>query len=284
MNKLELQNYNLQLTLLGGQSFSWTLENGYYIGTLKDSVIVLKPEGKDILWQSYPKKNDRQIVEDYLNISPTYDQNIKAISKDKFIKDAIEKYSGLRILKQDYGTVLLNFILTSHKSIKAVRKLVKDLSRKYGQEIKSDYGVHYLFPRAEIIAKLSEKELKDIGAGFRAKYLKSAAEKILNDKDNVNLKKMSLKEAKEYLINFNGIGDKISDCVLVFGLGFQEVTPLDIWAKRVLTDFYNVNPKSSYYEMQEWFFGYFEGNVALAGQFLFEYIRNLPKHKTNNIK
>ncbi len=86
---------------------------------------------------------------------------------------------------------------------------------------------------------------------------------------------MSETDARKTLLGINGVGEKIADCVLVFGLGFDNVTPLDVWSKRVFTRFYKLNPKMKYEDMRFWASNYFEGYAGWAGQFLYEYIRTL---------
>ena len=85
---------------------------------------------------------------------------------------------------------------------------------------------------------------------------------------------MDENNARRALKEIKGVGDKVTDCVLVFGLGFDTVTPLDIWAKRALVRFYKLNPKMKYDDMREWMSNYFGNYTSWAGQFLFEYIRN----------
>lgn len=282
MNRLDITNYNLEATLLGGQSFTWEKTKDVYLGTHRKNAIALKQENSQIFWQTYPENNNEELVKDYLNLNLNYDDVINLILKDDYIKSAVSTNTGVRILNQDFETVLMNFILSSHKSVKGVRKLVRDISKKYGKLICTEYGDIYSFPSPDVISKLSEKELREIGAGFRAPYLKAASEKLVKEKQHIEgLLSKGTRDLKEYLITFKGIGDKIADCILVFGLRRLDVTPLDIWGKRVLIEFYNVDPKLDYLSMSKWYTKYFGEHTAIAGQILFEYIRNLPKDKKN---
>src|SRR5690606_5838989 len=104
-------------------------------------------------------------------------------------------------------------------------------------------------------------------------YFKTALKRLINDKD-LNLELKSEEETRNYLTSFQGIGEKIADCIMAFSLEFKNVTALDVWGKRVLTEFYNIDPKLKYSEMRNWYQNYFGDNTALAGQYLFEYIRN----------
>lgn len=274
MNTLELKNFNLEGTLLGGQAFNWDLIDGIYYGFTQDKIIKIKSiDGNSVEWQTYPGQNDFEFINRYFGLSENYDDVLFKIQKDQHIKFAIEKYPAIRILNQDFEQTLLSFILSSHKSIKGVRKLVRDLSKKYGEKIRVDDIEFSLFPKTEVLAALLEQDLRNAGAGFRAKYLKSAAERLLELR-NDGIDFYSEEDfVREELLKFIGIGDKIADCIMTFSLQFKTVTPLDIWGKRVLIDLYNVNPKLKYAEMRDWYKNYFGENTSIAGQFLFEYYR-----------
>lgn len=278
MNYLELPNYNLNKTLLGGQAFNWDYINGSYYGFTVDKLIKITPYKNGILWQTYPDKNNYKYISNLLNIDIDFELIIQSIQKDENIKRAIQYVENVRILKQDFDQTLMSFILTSHKSIKAVRKIVRDLSKTYGIAIEVDNMIFYTFPSPNVIANLTEDQLRSLGVGFRAKYLLRAAKAINNGTIGPWLGDYTEEEARNKLLELNGVGDKIADCILTFALGFYTVTPIDIWALRVLHDLYNVDPKSNYKTLRKWYTDYFNQHTAWAGQFLFEYLRDNYKH------
>lgn len=277
MNKLHLPNFNLEWTLLGGQTHSWDKINDNYIGFTQKQIIVIQEIDKEnILWQTYPHKDDENFIKEYLNLNKNYSEILTKINKDHHIKQAIKHYPNLRILKQDFEENLLIFILSSHKNMKAIRKSVRYFAQNYGTKVKTDFGDYNLFPSTERLSELSEKELRATGIGFRARYMKDATNKLLNG--TIDKRKFNNEEsARNELIKIVGVGEKIADCVLTFSLGYDNVTPLDVWSKRVLTDLYNIDPKMKYQDMRKFISEYFEGYAAWAGQFLFEYYRNLKK-------
>lgn len=273
MNKLQLNNYNFQHTLLGGQAFNWDFINGAYYGFTQSRVIKIIEKDNYILWQTYPENDEFGFLTKYLNIDNEYEKKLLHISKkDKYIKVAVEEYKGLRLLNQDFHQTLLSFILSSHKSVKGVRKAVHDLSRSFGNKIEVDGLTISLFPEIEVLSTLAENEFRSLGFGFRAKYFKEALFKIINN-ELLIINNNDENEVRRQLIDITGIGEKIADCIMTFSLGFQNITPLDIWGKRVLIDFYGIDPKLKYSEMREWYQNYFQEDTALAGQYLFEYIR-----------
>ena len=69
-------------------------------------------------------------------------------------------------------------------------------------------------------------------------------------------------------LSVKGIGGKVADCILLFGMGRYEVCPHDTWIKKALSEKYNienVNEKKGYELVTEkW------GNYAgIAQQYLF---------------
>ncbi len=282
MNKIYLPNYNLNTTLLGGQSFSWEEIDKYFYGFTQDMVIKLKREKDFLYWQTYPQKDNFDYLATYLQTNYDFETKIKLINKDKHINLAIEQNRGLRLLKQDFELTTLFFILSAFKNIKGIRHSVKLLSKQLGEKVLVDNKEFYLFPKTDTIANTSEQELKKSSIGYRAKYLKLTSEILLKENISRSIINMDETEARKLLKSFPGIGDKVADCVLTFALGFSTTTPLDIWAKRVLTNLYGLDPKMTYLEMREWLNNYFEGNSALAGQYLFEYIRKQGRSVLKN--
>lgn len=264
------------MTLLGGQAFNFDFheeENTYY-GFTKGSVLKFKKENDDLFWQTYPKKNDLDFIKMYLRLDTDYEKILKAIKKDVYIKRAIKEYPNLRLLKQDFEQTLLSFLISSNNNIKSIRKIIREMNRRFGKKIIVDKKTIYLFPETETLANAKLEDLLECKLGFRAKFLKGAANILLETNLGRKIKNMSEDNARKSLLEIKGVGEKIADCVLVFSLSFDNVTPIDVWAKRVLVDFYKLNPKMKYVDMRSWAANYFKGNAAWAAQFLFEYIRH----------
>lgn len=274
MNKLYLPNFDLQMTLLGGQSFAWDFIDGAYYGVTRDRVIKIVRDGENIYWQTFPKKDDFEFVEKYLRLDVDYEKVLKKISKDEHIKKAAAKYPNIRLLEQDFEEALLSFIISSNNTIRSIRKSVRSLNQMYGEKVEVGGNSFHLLPKTEILAEAPLEDILKSKVGFRAKYLKDTAQNLVRSGLPGKIKEMDENEARRKLVELKGVGDKIADCVLVFGLAHDNVTPLDVWAKRVFINLYGLDPKMKYDDMRKWIKNYFEGHAAWAGQFLFEYIRN----------
>ena len=275
MNKIPLQNYDLKTTLLGGQAFNFDPDGEYYWGFTQDKVIKLKEEEGMLYWQTYPENDNYEFLKNYLRLDADYHEILKKIQKDKYIKAAIKKYPNLRLLNQDFEQTLLSFLISPNNNIKSIRKIIRALSKRFGKQVDINNKKIHLFPKTEVIAEAKLKDLLKCKLGFHAKFIKAAANYLIKKDLLTKIKKLSEQDARSSLTEIKGVGNKIADCVLVFSLGFDNVTPLDIWGKRVLTRFYRVNPKIKYEEMRNWIDNYFKGYAGWAGQFLYEYIRHM---------
>lgn len=274
MNKLFLPNYNIYWTLIGGQSHNWQFDGEFYYGSLTEKIVKIKYKDNNLFWQTYPNNDDEEFILNYFNTKVDYEKILTVINKDEHIKSALEKYPNLRILRQDFEETLISYIFASNKNLGGIRKSISKLREFYGTEFQLDGKTFYSFPSAEKLFDAKEEKLRETGMGFRAKYLISALESIQNGL-STKIIGMNENDARNKLIKIFGVGEKIADCVLIYGLGFDNVTPLDVWGKRIVVDLYKQNEKEKYEAHRRWISNYFEGYAGWAGQFLFEYIRNL---------
>ena len=119
------------------------------------------------------------------------------------------------------------------------------------------------FPSPERLAGLEEEDLAYLRCGFRARYILDAARKVASGEVDLKaLRTAPLAQAREQLMTIVGVGPKVADCALLYGLHRLEAFPMDVWMKRA---------------MKEWFPGKkpedFGPYAGVAQQYLFHYIR-----------
>lgn len=274
LNRIEIQNYNFPITLLGGQSFVWDYDGDEFTGITKDSLIKLKFEAPYLYWQTYPERDNFDLVKNYLQLDRDYNSILSTFPDDEYVSKAKEKFNGVRILKQPFDETLISYLFSATKSIKSIRTSMRIFTKKFGNEIKVDGESYYLFPQIETIANASIEELLECRIGFRAKNVKAAAVRLLDNdfKDGI-INNADEENVRTELTKLQGVGTKIADCVLTYSLGFDNVMPLDRWGIRILTNYYRLNEKTKYVDMKTWYQNYFGSHSAWAGQMLFEYIR-----------
>ena len=173
-------------------------------------------------------------------------------------------------MKQNPWEALVSFIISANNNIPRIKKIVESLCLNFGKKIEYNHQIFYSFPAADVIKELSLSQLDVIKSGFRAKYIIDAAQKVAGgivDLDRVYA--MDTQEAREYLKQIKGVGDKVADCVLLFAYQKYDVFPKDVWIKKVLNDLYGVDEKNFDSFVSEHF-----GDLAgFAQQYLFYYMR-----------
>lgn len=273
MNFLEIGEYNPDITLLGGQAFNWYKIGNSFYGFFQDRILKIKFKDNKLIWKDFPERDDEKFVIQYFNLNEDYESKINTIkSKDKFLLESVVEQKGLRLLKQPFEQTLLSFILSSNKNIKAIRKTIYDLSNVYGEPVLTDVGILNTFPKIENLLRLEENNYRELSFGYRSKYFFNAVQKLNNSKfDNLQVND---EKTREFLKSFNGVGDKISDCVMAFSLSFNNITPIDLWTRKILCKLYNINDKINYNDLKNWYQDYFGDLSSLSGQFLFENYRN----------
>lgn len=268
MKTFDTFSYNLDSTLLGGQTFAWDKINGSYYGRTSRGIIKISLNSdKSFKYQMYPE-DDAEFVRNYLNLSIPYQQIVQQISIDDYVKQAVNQLSGLRLLRQPLDDTIFSFLMSSNRNIPSIRKNFRSLCENFGISVTVDDMKFHTFPTTEALANADIAKIRACGVGFRDKYIQNAAQKIAQNHLMQNSK------LRPQLMNFIGIGPKIVDCILVFSGYKTDVIPLDVWMKRIFYNLYGIDPKTSYDETRRWYQNYFGEYAAYAGQFLFEYYRN----------
>jgi len=165
---------------------------------------------------------------------------IAGFSNDIVVSEAIRRYPGLRLMRQEPHQCMFSFVCASNTNILMIRRMLKNLSRKFGVKVIIDGKEFFTFPTADSLNKANINELLSCGIGYRAKAIKAVAEGIASGKlDIKELTHASYNDAKEQLLKIYGIGNKIADCILLFSLEKLESFPIDVWIARALSSYYD---------------------------------------------
>ncbi len=217
----------------------------------------------------------------YLDLERDYGK-IKAGLSGEQIQKAAEYGYGIRILKQEFWESLISFLISQNNNIPRIKGCIESLAENFGEKICEYRGKpYYALPEAERLAELSEEDLTSCRLGYRAPYLIKTARKVLENggAEAVEAKLRAcdcFEEAEEALREYPGVGPKVASCVALFGLGFLDAFPIDVWMRRVMHRLYGMEEKDvrsmSRYAREN--FGEYGG---IAQQYLFYYIRGLEK-------
>lgn len=249
-------DFDLDETLDCGQAFRWKrIESEYdvtYIGTFLNTNLKISKSGDKFIFHNTTENDFLNIWVDYFDLNTDYSKLKDTFSADETLKKACEFAGGIRLLKQDSWESLCSFIISQNNNIPRIKGIIERLCEHYEA-----------FPTPQQLAAETVESLEYLRSGFRAKYLIDAAEKVSSGLVNLeDVKKMDIQQARNALMTIKGVGPKVAECVLLFGMYRTEAFPIDVWIKRVMSKFY---PEG----LPE--FAVSKGGIAQ--QYLFHYIR-----------
>lgn len=259
-------------TLDGGQAFRWHAQgNGTFAGVFGRTAAKLELDAEGMVLAAFPEGSDIGKCEDallsYLDAGRDYKKIIEAQS-DPLILEAAKRYPTLRILRQDPADAIIGFICSSSKRIVQIKQCVGHLADKLGSGI--GCGLNAL-PDFQTLADADDAVLKDCKLGYRAAYLKKTAQKIVADGFlPESLREMPYPEAKKYLLTLHGIGEKVADCILLFGAARFEAFPVDTWISKTMYELYGLDHSK---KAREYAAAAFGENAGYIQQILFASIR-----------
>ncbi len=262
---------NVENSINSGQVFLWKKNGDYWVGVNGQDVLRIDKNG---IIESY-----QNLKTDFFRKNDDLDEIIKSISKDKTVRKAVKKYVGLRILKQDPFQCLISFIVSSNSNIQKIKTNLENISRKFGTKIEFENQEFFLFPDPERLGKASINEITSCGVGYRAKFIKEAANIIFSKEiDFESLKKSNYFETKKSICSIPGVGNKVADCIMLFSLNKLEAFPLDRWMIRILEKYYSNEfhletktiTEKQYNILHEKIVNHFGPYAGYAQQFLFK--------------
>lgn len=240
MVKIKVNCLNLDETLDCGQCFRWKKVDNKYIGVIKDRVVKLWMQENVLYVESNKEENLENVIKNYLDLDVDYANIEKDISKiDKTIKKCVECSSGIRFLKQDKFETIISFIISANNNIPRIKKSIEKISEKYGKKIEYEEKLYYLFPTVEELSVATKEELRELGVGFRDRYIVDTTKMLLEKEVDMDiLETLDTKELKKELIKLKGVGSKVADCIMLFAFSRKECFPVDVWIKRVMQNLY----------------------------------------------
>ncbi len=196
----------------------------------------------------------------------------KKINTDRFMDAAISKYGGLRLTRNDPWETTVCFITSQYSNLKRIRQNVRSIVDTFGTRT-IDGSTR--FPTSEELMGASERQLRAIGLGFRAKYLKHAAEYCTNNMDLYRLGRKEYGLLKDSLMEIHGVGDKVADCIALMGYGRLEAFPIDVWVKRMMEKVYFNGKPKKIQDIHEFAYDQWNRHRGYAQQYIFYHGMNL---------
>lgn len=224
------EDFNPEHILECGQIFSYEKTNEEYTVFSKDKKAEICETS-----HGYIIKTDQPLYfENFFDLKTDYGQIKKELNEYEILKEPIKFGGGIRILKQDLFETLISFIVSANNNIKRIQLILNRLRDAFGK----DMGTFHAFPTRKELMNCDENTFKQMGAGYRDKYLY----KVLRQIDENTLQEWQVlptNELRNKLINLAGVGPKVADCVLLFGFGKSDVFPVDTWIAKMYNKYYD---------------------------------------------
>ena len=253
---------DLDETLDCGQAFRWKKIPSDHICTyegafINDKLTISQTDKGSFIFHNTDENDFVSKWINYFDFETDYSKLKKTFSEDETLSKACKFAGGIRLLRQDSWECLISFIISQNNNIPRIKGIIDRLCENY----------HGRFPDCEKLSAETPDSLSYLRSGFRAKYIADAASKVANGIIDLSaISKMPIDEARSTLKQIKGVGPKVAECVLLFGMYRTEAFPIDVWIKRVLAEYYpNGFPEFA------------KKDAGIAQQYLFHYIRSISK-------
>ncbi|CAG4932403.1 unnamed protein product [Colias eurytheme] len=259
--KIPYKANELQLlgTLNGGQSFRWTYNSNLneWTGIFAKTLWKLQQIDNGLQYQVIgsllnkkeinEEKNEdtfKNLLRNYFRLDVDLSKHYKLWSeKDELFKTACVQFYGIRMLNQEPVENLFSFICSQNNHISRISTMVEKLCTQYGDKIcELDGTSYYAFPEVEKLAQPKvESKLRELGFGYRAKFIQKSAEQIVDSGGEdwfKSLQEMKYKDARAELMKLCGIGPKVADCICLMSLNHLEALPVDTHVYKIAAENY----------------------------------------------
>lgn len=277
---IEVPYINIDQIYNSGQCFRWIrLRDSLYVIPFRNQALKIEQQKERLIMSC----TDEQFYETwyhYFDLQLDYlvlNSKVKRVD-DNYLKICANRGKGIRIIKQDLFEMIITFALATATNIPRIKTMVDALCQlcgvKHIQSIREAGKVTwYEFPTPESIIEKVDK-LDSCKLGYCKDVIIGLCEDVIDgwlDLDELSM--MSYVDAKDYLMQFNGIGPKVADCICLYGLHKLEAFPIDTHIEQILEREFDCD----YETFVEWYLdGLFEYQGVIQ-QYMFYNEINPPK-------
>ena len=272
---LDGQPLDLESTLFSGQVFRWRKRESWYEGVVSGHIVRVREIEGGIVFATAMDDEDfvASQLRDYFSLGFDLSDVHSTLSRDSYLREIIDRYRGMRVLRQDPWETTLSFLCAQNSNVQRITRNVEDMCRSFGRPTSFSGHTRHTYPTAEALAGAGEQALRDLGLGYRARYIVSAAERVARGEVDLSaLREAPYDDALEGLMTLDGVGDKVANCIMLFCMDKQQAFPVDTHILQVLREQYpkarGVN-SSDIRHVRAWAQEYFAPYAGYANHYLF---------------
>ena len=229
---------DLDLTFSCGQAFRWTREGSAWRGIVgsADLLVSLADPARLSVVVSGHDPGPEALVR-YFRLDQDPRAHLEHAEELRALPGILPLF-GLRLLEQDPWETLASFISSAASNIQKIGRSVEGMAERWGHPIPG--SPRKTFPDPATLAGAGAARLRATGLGFRAPYLARSARVVAAGEFSwEGLRAAPYEEARAALTALPGVGPKIADCTLLFGLGRLEAYPVDRWIRRATLELWS---------------------------------------------
>ena len=236
--------YRLDRTVSCGQCFRWSVvpaddgvtdrvaARGVVDGAI--AVVTQHPGGLLVEWPGATGSVPRLLR--HLGADEPLAEIERALGEDTVLRRLLPRTSGIALMRQDPWECLVSYIISAFNNIPKIVQTIDRLSRRFGESIAPGA---WSFPRPEALAGARPDALHACLLGYRAPYVRDVARLVARGAIDLDaIAQRPYEEARRALLDLPGVGEKVTECVLLFGLGHREAFPVDVWVQRAVERWY----------------------------------------------
>ncbi len=252
------QPFNLGLSLTMGQAFQWhELPPDFYgdgdkwfSGVLGENLIHIRQTENGVEYRVGGPDGEREatdaddeLLRRYFRLDEDIEAIYASIARDPKINTIIQEFPGLRLLRQDPWECLVTYICSARNHLKHINAIMERMANKFGTTVSLNGEERRTFPSAEKLAENSQRteaKLKELRLGLNRPHdiMTAAWEVCTGELDLYELRRQPYPEVRRRLMQCDGIGYKIADCICLFSLDQLQAFPMDRWVWRAITEAY----------------------------------------------
>jgi len=210
----------------------------------------------DYLWiQPFPRATTNTATPPLPSLASLYPQWSQA---DQRFQTIAQHLPGVRLLRQNPLECLYSFICSSNNHIQRITKMLDSLRTQYGTKIctvqypqqDEERSVTFaMFPRLQQLKAATEQHLREMGFGYRAKFIVKTTQQLLDlggEQWLHSLRTMDRKEVESLLeASLHGVGRKVASCVALFSCDQLSAVPIDTHMYQLVQKHYGMKSKST---------------------------------------
>jgi N-glycosylase/DNA lyase len=279
---------DLETTLESGQSYHWGRDDGgayerpapagaWYHTVADGEVIRARAADGRLEWEA--TTDAEPLLRRLLGLDDDLEAVRASAPDDAVVAAAFDAHRGLRVVRDPFFPCLVSFVCSTQMRVERIYRMQVALREAFGESVEAGGERYRAFPSPERLAAATEAELRDLGLGYRAPYVRETAAMVADGElTRADVEKLPYEEAREALTGYVGVGEKVADCVLLFSLGYLQAVPLDTWMRTAVEEHFPDCARGSYAETSRALRGRLGGDYAGYVQtYVFHHLRTTDR-------